>query len=152
MNAFNHTRNFAIRILGPLDADVLTRVDPDVLDRPARPELVEEFLHDPRHHIAVAIHDKGIVVGMASGLHYIHPDKPVQFFINEVGVADGRQNQGVGQRLVEQLLVLARRLGCSETWVATEEEDAPARALYRKTGGEEAPESIVMYTYRFDPP
>ena len=43
--------------------------------------------------------------------------------------------------------MLARKLGCSEASVATEEENTPARALYRKTGGEEAPESIVMYTH-----
>lgn len=53
---------------------------------PIDPTWSAEFLRDPRHHIAVAIED-GVVVGIASGVHYLHPDKPPELFVNEVGVA-----------------------------------------------------------------
>ena len=137
----------AIRILGEEDVAVLQRVDPDVFDGPLQPGLIEEFLGDPRHHIAVAIDDDSTVVGMASGVHFIHPDKPPQLFVNEVGVADNHRRKGIGTRLMAELLEHGRRIGCIESWVATERDNTAARALFRKAGGEEAPESIVMYTY-----
>ena len=136
-----------VRMLGENDASVLGRVHPDVFDSPVMPGLVREFLRDPRHHIAVAVDEDGKVVGMATGFHYIHPDKPAQLFVNEVGVADDFQRQGIGLRLIHELLAHGRRIGCSEGWVATETDNKAARALYRAAGGLEAPESIVMYTY-----
>ena len=41
---------------------------------------------DPRHHLVVACAGS-TVVGMATALHYVHPDKPPELWINEVGVA-----------------------------------------------------------------
>jgi ribosomal protein S18 acetylase RimI-like enzyme len=136
-----------IQILTEKDQDVLARVASGVFDHEIIPELAERFVTDPRHHIAVAQNEAGEVVGMATGVHYLHPDKREQFFVNEVGVAPGYQRQGIGLRLVEELLAHARRLGCEEAWVATEVENDPARNLYRKAGGQESPDLIVMYTF-----
>ncbi len=136
-----------IKILGRDDAPVLARLEPDVFDGPIRDDLVRQFLQDPRHHIAVAIDETSTVVGMASAFHYVHPDKPPQFFVNEVGVADAYQGQGIGLRLMNELLAHGSRMGCSEGWVATEEDNVAARALYRKAGGKQAKETIVMYTF-----
>lgn len=136
-----------VRMLGRDEAHVLSRVDADVFDGPVRDELAREFLEDLRHHIAVALDDTGTVVGMASAFHYIHPDKPPQLFVNEVGVATSHRGRGIGLRLMNELLAHAVRLGCHEAWVATEEDNAPARALYVKAGGRLAPELIVMYTF-----
>src|SRR5690606_6878457 len=85
-----------IKTLGPTDAAVLDNLAPDVSDHPPRAGLTREFLSDPRHHIVVAI-DDGAVVGMATGVHYVHPDKPAELFINEVGVATGHRRAGVGR-------------------------------------------------------
>lgn len=74
---------------------------------------------------------------MATGISCVHPDKPRQLFVNEVGVAGPYRRAGVGRRLVEALLAHGERLGCVEAWVATETSNAPARALYRATGGQE---------------
>jgi GNAT superfamily N-acetyltransferase len=88
-----------VRILGPDDRVVLQHVAPDVFDGPVDARWSAEFLADPRHHLAVAIED-GLVVGMASALHYIHPDKPPELWVNEVGVAPTHQRQGsAGRRL-----------------------------------------------------
>jgi ribosomal protein S18 acetylase RimI-like enzyme len=136
-----------VRMLDRDEAHVLGRVDPDVFDGPLQDDLVREFLQDPRHHIAVAVDDGSTVVGMASGVHFVHPDKRAQLFVNEVGVAASHQGQGIGLRLMAELLAHGRRIGCSEGWVATETDNSAARALYRKAGGKEAPEAIVMYTF-----
>ena len=75
-----------IRVLRQGDEAVLANVAPEVFDNPIDPQMTAEFLADPRHHIAVAI-DGGVVVGFASGVHYVHPDKRPELWINEVGVA-----------------------------------------------------------------
>ncbi len=80
------TPAITIRLLGPEDAPVLDRVAPDVFDGAVDARWTGEFLNDVRHHLAVAL-DDGQVVGMASALHYVHPDKPPELYVNEVGVA-----------------------------------------------------------------
>jgi hypothetical protein len=65
-----------IAILGPEDRHLLARVADGVFDREIRPEWCEAFLGDARHHLAVALDDADVVVGMASGVHYGNPDKP----------------------------------------------------------------------------
>jgi aminoglycoside 6'-N-acetyltransferase I len=128
------------------NAHLLDRVDPDVFDHEVRPDLLRQLLGNPMNHLAVAVVD-GIVVGMASAISYVHPDKPLQLFINEVGVASGYRRRGIARRLMELLLDHGRRLGCTEAWVATEVGNTAARALYRATGGVEDEERAVVFTY-----
>jgi len=134
-----------IRILQEGDAWVLDRVADDVFDRPVNPTWSAELLADPRHHLAVAI-DGDVVVGMASGVHYVHPDKPPQLFINEVGVASSHQGRGIGRRVLDALLERGRELGCTEAWVLTDEDNTIARKLYASGGGtSDAP--ALMFTF-----
>ena len=137
-----------VRILQAGDASVLERVADDVFDGPVDPHWSAEFLADPRHHLAVAI-DGGVVVGMASGVHYLHPDKPPQLFINEVGVASSHQGRGIGRRVLDALLERGRTLGCSEAWVLTDESNSIARKLYASAGGEIDSDLAIMYTFPF---
>ena len=137
-----------VRILQAGDASVLERVADDVFDGPVDPHWSAEFLADPRHHLAVAI-DGGVVVGMASGVHYLHPDKPPQLFINEVGVASSHQGRGIGRRVLDALLERGRTLGCSEAWVLTDESNSIARKLYASAGGEIDSDPAIMYTFPF---
>jgi GNAT superfamily N-acetyltransferase len=135
-----------IALLGPDDRSVLDSVDPDLFDLPVQAALTEEFLADPRHHIAVAI-ERNSVVGFASALHYVHPDKPAELWINEVSVADGHRRRGIARRLLAALLDHADALGCREAWVLTERDNLPAMALYESTGGREAPGDVVMFSF-----
>jgi ribosomal protein S18 acetylase RimI-like enzyme len=135
-----------VRLLGPADAAVLDRVADDVFDHAVQPTLAEAFLADPKNLLAVAI-DDGLVVGMATGLMYLHPDKPLQLWINEVGVDARWHRQGLGQRLVQTVLQAASARGCREAWVATEENNTPARALYRCLDGAEDSDHAVVYTW-----
>ncbi len=129
-----------IKILEPGHASVLDRVSPGVFDNPIDPRWTAEFLADSRHHLAVAI-DGDMVVGMASAVHYVHPDKPPELWINEVGVAPTHRTQGIGRRLLDALFERGRALGCRQAWVATEPGNLPARRLYAGAGGKEAPSS-----------
>ena len=131
-----------VRMLGRDEIAVLDRVAADVFDAPIDPRWAGEFLADPRHHLAVALLD-GVVVGMASALHYVHPDKPPALWVNEVGVSAPQQRLGIGQRLLRVLLAHARELGCSEAWVGTEIDNAAARGLYASVGGQEAAMVVV---------
>lgn len=125
-----------IKILQSGDEAVLSRVAPEVFDNPVDPSLAREFLADPRHHIAVAI-DDGLVVGFASGVHYVHPDKPAELWINEVGIAASHQGQGLGKSVMRALLQVGRDHGCVEAWVLTNVGNTAARALYVSVGGAE---------------
>jgi ribosomal protein S18 acetylase RimI-like enzyme len=140
-----------VRLLGPADAALLDAAGTDVFDRPPQPALVREFLDDPRHHVAAAIAG-GRIVGFASAVHYVHPDKPAQLFVNEVGVADSHRRRGLAGRLLGVLLEHGRALGCREAWVATEPDNQAARALYGSAGGREHAERFVMFTFPLDEP
>jgi len=110
---FVATMSIEIRILGADDGDVLANVASDVFDGPVEPRWSAEFLADGRHHLVVAL-DGECVVGMASAVHYVHPDKSPELWVNEVGVADSYQGQGIGQKLLAALFAHGRTLGCSE--------------------------------------
>lgn len=140
--------SFTVRVLGSDEAAVLNRVAPDVFDNEIDARWTAEFFADPRHHLAVAL-DGNTVVGMASAVHYVHPDKRPQLWVNEVGVAPTHQGRGIGRRLMQALFARGRELGCREAWVGTEHDNVPARRLYASIGGAE--ESAVIVTFHLAP-
>ncbi len=138
--------DITVRLVERADAAAFARIAPEVFDNDIDPAMLREFLDDPRHHLAVAFAD-GEIVGMASAVHYVHPDKRAQLFINEVGVTPAQQQKGIGRRLVDCLLELGRKLDCTEAWVLTEPDNLAARSLYARTGGIEEPTPVVMFTF-----
>ena|SRR5688572_30192481 len=134
------------RILESRDRAALAAVAPGVFDNAIDPALVSEFLSDPRHHLAVAIAG-GQVIGFASGVHYVHPDKPAELWINEVGVSPDHQGRGVGKAVVRALLEHGKRLGCEQAWVLTDSENAAAMRLYASVGGHADQHPSVMFTF-----
>ena len=139
-----------IKLLGPQDAGVLAKVAPDVFDDPIDVVRADEFLADPRHHLAVAVED-GWVVGFVSAVHYVHPDKPrPEMWINEIGVAETHQRRGLGTRLLHAVFAVARELGCAEAWVMTDRVNTAAMRLYAAAGSTEAPTDHVMFTFKLD--
>jgi aminoglycoside 6'-N-acetyltransferase I len=147
---------FKVRVLQRNDESILSNVAPEVFDNPIDPNFAREFLQDPRHHIAVAI-DDGVVIGFASGVHYVHPDKEPEMWINEVGVAPTHRRRGVAREVLVALLQVARSRNCSNAWVLTDESNEAAVALYTSLGGIEGAESntglserILGYSFVFD--
>ena len=135
-----------IRVLGRDYSSVLRRVAPHVFDGPVDARWSAEFFADPRHHLAVAL-DDGEVVGMASGVHYVHPDKPPELWVNEVGVAPTHQGHGIGRRLLDALLAHGRALGCKDAWVLTDRPNPAAEQLYESAGGVAEPSGGKMYVF-----
>ncbi len=136
-----------IRVLKAGDEGVLEKVDRDVFDHEVVRELVGEFLRDPRHHIAVAVSD-GIVVGFASAVSYVHPDKKQQLWINEVSVAEQFRQRGIGKALMKSLFEVGKQLGCEVAWVGTEHSNAPAIALYSSLKECGPPSDFVMFEFK----
>jgi aminoglycoside 6'-N-acetyltransferase I len=144
--------SIVIKVLRSGDEGVLTQVAEEVFDNEVDGDLAREFLADPRHHIAVAI-DAGVVVAFASGVHYIHPDKRPELWINEVATAPTHQRRGLGKAVIGALLDVARTHACTEAWVLTDRSNAAAMALYASVGGiEGADEGSADGTlgYRFE--
>lgn len=138
------------RILGPDDANLLERLAPGVFDDPLDAKTTAEFLTDPRHHVAVAT-DGNVVVGAATSVHYLHPDKPApEMWINELGVAPTHRGRGLGKALLDALLEMAREQGCHEAWIVTDPQNEAAMRLYHRVSGREAGRNQVMFTFRLD--
>jgi aminoglycoside 6'-N-acetyltransferase I len=134
----------AIKVLGAGDDDALARVAAGVFDNGIDPKLASELLNDPRHHLVVAVVGDEIV-GFASAVHYVHPDKPPELWINEVGVAPTHQGRGIGKRLLIALFDIGRSLNCGEAWVLTDRSNSRAIGLYSGLGGH--PSDQVMFNF-----
>jgi aminoglycoside 6'-N-acetyltransferase I len=143
--------NVEIRMLQPNERYVLDHVAPDVFDHAIDPCWSAEFFADPRHHLAVAIDGK-LVVGFASAVHYVHPDKPPELWINEVGVTPSHHRQGVGRRLLETLLRHGATLGCVQAWVLTSPTNAAAQQLYAAAGGQVEAEPSLLFEFSLGEP
>jgi ribosomal protein S18 acetylase RimI-like enzyme len=133
-----------IRILRAGDEHVFDNVADGVFDGSVDHALRSEFLRDPRHHLSVGI-ENGVVVGFASAVHYVHPDKPPQLWINEVAVAPSHQRRGIAKGVLSALMSVGRELGCTDAWVLTDEGNVAARALYQSAGGMETAHIMVSF-------
>lgn len=129
-------------------AHLLDDVAKGVFDEAIRPDQTVAFLAEVSHVMVLAISD-GQVVGMASGVRYLHPDKLPSLWINEVGVGDDWLRRGIGKRLMEAMLDRAEAWGCEEAWLGTEEDNVPALALYRSMKGDE--EKGAWFTWDTEP-
>ena len=138
----------SFRLLRKGEGRILSRLAPGVFDGPVDDAAARRYLADPRLHLVVAL-DGDLVVGMASGVHYFHPDKPApEMFVNEVGVAPSHRRRGVGRRVLAGLLDHARSLGCLGAWVLTDPGNRAALGLHGGLGG--APGSGNQVLLSFD--
>jgi ribosomal protein S18 acetylase RimI-like enzyme len=140
----------SIRLVAAGEERLLSLVDEDVFDGPVSARQLAAFVADPRHMLVIAV-DAGRVVGMATGVQILQPDKAPQLFINEVGVAPAYRRRGIARGLAAMLFSVAKDRGCASAWVATEPGNAAANALYRSipNGAERA--EVVLYEWPLDP-
>lgn len=136
-----------IRLATISDLPVLEKVGDKLFDFPIIPERAIEFLNDPRHHLCLAF-DNEDIIGMASAVHYIHPDKDPQLFVNEVSVLEEFQNKGIGRSLVKYLCEHGSAMGCNEAWVLTEGSNEAAKKTYLAADGTENKEPILMINFK----
>ena len=135
-----------IRRLTPNDAVLLEQVAGGTFDHDIDPRLAAEFLGDPRHHLMAAL-DGALVVGFVSAVHYVHPDKPAELWINEVGVAPSHQGRGIAKALLNAMLEHGRALGCREAWVLTNRSNEAAMRLYAACGGRDSDPDLAMFSF-----
>lgn len=138
-----------VKILTRDDECILENVSAGVFDHPLNADSIREFLTDPRHHLAVAI-DNGAVVGFASAVHYVHPDKPPELWINEVGVAPSYRGRGLGSAVLRAVFEVGRANGCKEAWVLTEQSNQAAIALYISVGGRKMAPETAGFKFRLN--
>jgi aminoglycoside 6'-N-acetyltransferase I len=139
---------FDVRVLGPGDEVLVREAAPGVFDHRPRERLVAEFLHDGRHHLVGAVED-GRLIGFVSAIHYVHPDKPAELWIDEVGVAAPYRRRGAGRAMMQRTLALARELGCRNAWVLADRGNTAAMRLYAAAGG--SPSDAVMFEFEVIP-
>jgi ribosomal protein S18 acetylase RimI-like enzyme len=122
----NPTEDFP-RIAQLLSADAAeTTTAQDLLDE-HNVEMAERIL---RH--AVAINDKGVVVGFNFAGHYPSM-KPQQYFVNVV-VDPAHRNQGIGTQLWQDLLTYLRAQG-ADALLAEVQEGDPLHYRFAETRG-----------------
>ncbi len=132
-----------------LDAKEARRLDklaPEVFDGPVDEAQLAAFIADSRHLMILAV-DDDTVVGMLSAVEYLHPDKAPQMWINEVGVTPAHRRRGIGRKLVESLLELAKARGCTVAWLGTEPDNIAAQRCYDRVPNGKPAEPFLFYEW-----
>ena len=128
-------------------ARLLDSVTDDVFDHPLRADSLEDFLACPRHEMFFAEADRR-VVGMCSSFTYFHPDKPAQMFINEVGVDEAYRRRGIGRKLLDAMVELARERGLAYAWLGTASDNVEGKALFGSASDpDDNPQPFLLYEW-----
>ena len=105
------------------------------------------FLRRPETSLLVALDDGG-VAGWAYGHELVHPDGERTMLLYALDVAEPARGQGRGRALVTAFVDDARRRGCTEVWVLTDDANPAGLGTYRSAGGKRDPEHPVMFSWR----
>lgn len=130
------------------DLGSLIRVGDDLFDYPIKEDMAKEFLVDPRHLLMIAL-DSDDIVGMASGFIHVHPDKDSALFIDEVGVITAHQKQGIGKKLMSNIVEKAfYEFDCKDAWVLTDDSNIAAKKTYISAGGRQSDQPTIMFEFQ----
>lgn len=76
-----------------------------------------------------------------------HPSGEDTFYVHELDTHPDFRRQGIGQKLMQEVVKYAKQKGFYEAWVATETDNIPANNLYKKLSPSEV-EASVTYSYK----
>src|SRR5215204_3519661 len=114
------------------------------------PELGPRFLAHPDTLLLVARWD-GEACGFLTAYRLQRFERRrAEVLLYEIGVQEPFQRRGAGHALVEEAKRWAAEAGADELWVLTEDDNAPALALYAATGSREE-RGLTMFTYDLGP-
>lgn len=130
------TDTITIRVLGPDDVDVLDRVRPGTFAEDPDPLHGWAFLTTGVNAMVAAL-GEGQIVGYATGLVVLHPNRPRAFLVTDIRVHPDFRGRGLGTRLVERLRDVAADRGCETVSAVMEGDNAGARRICKKLGGTE---------------
>ncbi len=119
-----------IKRVQPEDRSLFSHIAEDVFDEAIDPDRLARYLADPNHLMVVALDEKGQILAQAAAIVHFHPDKPTELYVDNLGVTPSYHRQGIARRLLTELLVWGREIGCELAWVGTEVDNLPARGLY----------------------
>lgn len=122
----------------------------ELFDHAPTEAYMRRFLDESGHLLLVA-YEGDEPAGFVSGVEVAHPDKPVEMFLNELGVREASQGRGIGRALVAALRDLAVERGCAGMWVLTDADNEAALRAYRAAGAG-APSDTVMLEWVFERP
>jgi ribosomal protein S18 acetylase RimI-like enzyme len=106
----------------------------------------DAFLRSPNDIWLVAEED-GVVLGQIYGQHLHHPEGKKTMLLYSLDVVEDARGRGVGRSLTVAFVAEARKMGCFEVWVATDESNKAAQATYRSAGGTRENDSQIMYSW-----
>jgi ribosomal protein S18 acetylase RimI-like enzyme len=110
----------------------------------------QRFLAHPDSLLLIARWD-GKACGFVSAYRLQRFDcRGGEVLLYEIGVEEPFQRRGVGRALVEEAKRWSAELGAGELWALTENDNAPARALYAATDGREET-GLTMFEYGLEP-
>lgn len=90
------------------------------------------------------------LLGIASArIQYKPYDRERWLYVDEVDVCVDQRQKGAGTAMMRKLLDMARAAFCTEVWLGTEIDNAPANALYRSLKPDEV-ERFVGYAYEIE--
>ena len=128
------TDTITIRALGPEDVDVLDRVRPGTFRESPDPVHAWAFLTTGVNAMAAAL-TRGEVIGYATGLVVLHPDRPREFLVTDISVHPDFRGRGLGTRLIERLLGTASERGCETMALSMTSENGGVRRICEKLDG-----------------
>jgi ribosomal protein S18 acetylase RimI-like enzyme len=118
-----------LHVITPENMGLMARVAEDVFDHAIKPDRLAAFAASPLHRMIVAV-DQGEVVGQIRGIVHLQPDRAGDLYIDNLGVTEGRQREGIATRLIRELVAWGEGHGCGHSWVATETDNDVAIAFY----------------------
>lgn len=140
---------FSVRRLIASSADAATakRVAAEFAGNDVTVDHAEQFLANSSNYLIIA--ESGDTLAGFLSAHKLarFKDTRQKMFIYEVDVAPQWQRQGVGRRLIESILEIARGEGVDTAFVFTDQRNGAARALYAATGGVAVNGDDLMFEY-----
>ena len=134
-----------IERLGAAHLPFALRIAPEVFDHPLDPAHLAAIVEAPDHLLLIARNGDHVIGQCCASLHR-HPDAPSDLYVENLGVTPDWQRRGVATDLVHAAKDWGRERGATALWIATEVDNAPARALYRDLDLKELP--CVMFEGR----
>ncbi len=128
------------------DEALLTETAKAFNDEAVSHERAAMLLNDPCFFMVVARLGSSEIMGRIYG-HVLHRFSHSDLLLYEVDVADEHRRKGVGKAMLEFVKSFARERNYRETWVLTEEDNAPAQALYASAGGVLEAFPTAMYVF-----
>jgi len=125
-----------LRFLKPSDADLaeiaaeLNGPTWEVSIQNFSEQSLKNFLSDDHRFYLLGYLGEQIA-GAIHGYYYLHPTGANYIWVDEVDVSEPMRQKGVAGAMMQEVFRYAKERGALEVWLGTEDDNAPALALYR---------------------